>query len=596
MGLTSGVQSAEQVIGIDLGGTAIKLGRFDRIGQCLEFLTIATPQAAPPRIILAAMTEAIAQLDPDNCCRAIGVGLPGPTDAAGRISQVAVNIPGWREIPLAEWLEQETGKPTILANDANCAGMGEYWLGAGRAFRHLFLLTLGTGVGGAVILDGKLFTGHRGTGAELGFITLNPDGPACNSGNQGSLEQYLAVPAIRRRTGLEPDELGRRAKAGDPEAIAFWQSYGRDLGAGLAGLIYILTPEAVLIGGGVSASAPYFFPTAWAEIERRVMPSSRPGLQLLPAQLGNQAGIVGAAKLAWQLLESAPTAQFSAEVGDLSLEQQLQQTQLAHRMAVELGQFKAGFLSRTSHELRSPMNTIISLHQLILSDLCDSPQEERDFIAQAQMAAKKMLDLLDDLINVAKVEGGWVEMRLETVDLEELLQEVYVMTYLKAQNRNLKLHIDFPDTPIQVQTDVRWLRQVLCNLIDTAINLMQEGQIRLTTQVDTETNLVQIQIADQRPVETWWEPIDLLNYTPTAPRVESVDVDAKSEILAIAQSVSDHPPSGLTLLINHALVQLMQGRLELVAVPATVSDRLPNHANISYTEDVTCIQCSIPLS
>jgi glucokinase len=595
MGVESGVQSAEQVIGIDLGGTAIKLGRFDRTGQCLEFLTIATPQAASPSIILKAMVEAIAQLDPGNYCRAIGVGLPGPTDATGRVSQIAINIPGWQAIPLAEWLEQETGKPTILANDANCAGLGEYWLGAGRAFRHLFLLTLGTGVGGAVILDGKLFTGHRGNGAELGFITLNPDGPTCNSGNRGSLEQYLAVPAIRRRTGLEPDELGRRAQAGDPEAIAFWQSYGRDLGAGLAGLIYIFTPEAVLIGGGVSASAAYFFPTAWAEIERRVMPSSREGLQLLPAQLGNQAGIVGAAKLAWQLLESAPPAPRFAEVGDLPLQQQLQQTQLAHRMAVELGQFKAGFLARTSHELRSPMNTIISLHQLILSDLCDSPQEERDFIAQAQTAAKKMLDLLDDLINVAKVDGGWIEMRLETVDLEELLQEVYMMTYLKAQNRNLKLLIDFPNVPIQVQADVRWLRQVLCNLIDTSINLMQEGQIRLTTQVDNDTKFVQIRIADQRPLETWWEPIDLLTTASTTPLSESLDADAK-EIWAIAQSISDHPSSGLSLLINQALVQLMQGRLELIAVPATVIERLPNPATIPYTENTTCIQCSMPLS
>lgn len=291
---------SEEVIGIDLGGSAIKLGRFDWKGNCLQSLTVPTPQPAYPEAVLSAMIEAVPQLDPDQKTVAIGVGTPGPADAAGRIARVAINLEGWQDIPLADWLEAKTGKATILANDANCAGMGEYWLGAGRNFQHLILLTLGTGVGGAIILDGKLFVGHEGTAGELGLITLNPDGPECNSGNQGSLEQYASVRAIRRRTGLEPDELGARARAGDAEAIAFWQAYGRDLGAGLASLIYVLTPEAVIIGGGVSASAEFFFPSIWKELERRVLPSSRSGLQLLKAELGNQAGMVGAAKLAWQ--------------------------------------------------------------------------------------------------------------------------------------------------------------------------------------------------------------------------------------------------------------------------------------------------------
>lgn len=290
-----------QVLGIDLGGTAIKLGRFGADGTCLAALTVPTPQPATPEQVLMAMVEAIAQIDPEQQAGAIGVGTPGPADAAGRIARVAINLAGWHDVPLADWLEAKTGRPTIIANDANCAGLGEAWLGAGRWFRNLILLTLGTGVGGAIILDGKLFVGHHGTAGELGLITLNPDGPPCNSGNQGSLEQYASVQAIRRRTGLEPDELGARAAAGDPEAIAFWQTYGRDLGAGLASLIYVLTPEAVVIGGGVSASADFFFPAIMAELERRVLPSSRAGLQLLKAELGNQAGIVGAAKLAWQL-------------------------------------------------------------------------------------------------------------------------------------------------------------------------------------------------------------------------------------------------------------------------------------------------------
>lgn len=299
-----------EVIGIDLGGTAIKLGRFRQDGTCLQSLSVATPQPATPTAVVEAMVEAITSLRSANAQlnanhKAIGVGTPGPADAAGRIARVAINLTNWHDVPLADMLEAKTGCPTVIANDANCAGLGEAWLGAGRQFRNLILLTLGTGVGGAIILDGKLFTGHQGAAGELGLITLNPDGPMCNSGNQGSLEQYASVQAIRRRTGKEPAELGVMAREGDKSALEFWESYGRDLGAGLASLIYVLTPEAIVIGGGVSASAEFFFPAALAEIERRVLYSSRAGLQLLPAELGNQAGMVGAAKLAWQKVEAS---------------------------------------------------------------------------------------------------------------------------------------------------------------------------------------------------------------------------------------------------------------------------------------------------
>ncbi len=292
--------SQPQVLGIDLGGTAIKLGRFNQDGTCIQSLTVATPQPATPEAVLETIVRAIAQIDPKRECLAIGVGTPGPIDAGGRIARVAINLPNWYDVPLADWLEAKINRPTILANDGNCAGLGEAWLGAGRSFRNLILLTLGTGVGGAIILNGELFTGHQGAAGELGLITLNPDGPECNSGNRGSLEQYASVKAIRRQTNLEPVQLGALAEAGDIKALTFWQDYGSYLGAGLASLIYVLTPEAIVISGGISASAKFFLPSVQAEIERRVMPSSRAGLQILSAQLGNQAGMVGAAKLAWR--------------------------------------------------------------------------------------------------------------------------------------------------------------------------------------------------------------------------------------------------------------------------------------------------------
>jgi len=288
-----------QVVGVDLGGSAIKLGRFLRDGTCLESITVPTPQPANPKPVVRAIASGIKQLNLNHTCGAIGLGVPGPTDNDRRIAKKSINLPGWDDVPVADWLEADTGLTTVLENDANCAAIGEAWLGAGQNFQDFILLTLGTGVGGGIFLNGKLFTGRYGAAGELGLITLNPDGYPCRSGNQGSLEQYASIASIRRRTGKEPEEMGQLAQAGDPTALKFWQDYGKLLGAGLASLIYVLTPEAVIIGGGISASSKFFLPSTLTEIETRVVSPSRSGLQLLTAKLGNQAGMLGAAKLVW---------------------------------------------------------------------------------------------------------------------------------------------------------------------------------------------------------------------------------------------------------------------------------------------------------
>jgi len=288
------------MIGVDLGGTAIKLGRFDRDGNCTGELNRPTPQPATPAAVTDAIAQAVAQLDPDRQCGAIGLGTPGPVDGAGRVALVAINLAGWQNVPLADWLEERCQRPVILANDANCAGLGEAWIGAARDYRNSILLTLGTGVGGAIIFEGQLFTGHRGAAGELGLISIDPNGPECNSGNRGSLEQFCSVQAIRRDMGCEPADLAAQATAGDPAAIAYWQTYGKRLGVGLASLIYVLTPEVIVLGGGISAGAALFLPSIWSELEMRVLPTSRAGLEIVVAQLGNQAGAIGAARLAWQ--------------------------------------------------------------------------------------------------------------------------------------------------------------------------------------------------------------------------------------------------------------------------------------------------------
>jgi glucokinase len=295
-----------EVIGIDLGGTAIKLGRFMRDGTCTRSVSIPTPQPSRPEAVIDMMVYAIEKLAPDlSEIVGIGVGTPGPADFSGRVAKIAINLDGWIDIPVATLLQSRTGLPTVVGNDGNCAGLGETWLGAGRNYRNSILLTLGTGVGGAVFINGELFTGHAGSAGELGLITLDAGGHDCKSGNSGSLEQFLSGQAIRRITGKEPHKMGELAAAGDKHALAFWESYGRNLGIGLTSIVYILTPEVAIIGGGISASAKYFLPAAAREIDRRVMATSRPGLQLIEAELGNSAGMTGAAKLAWMKFEGS---------------------------------------------------------------------------------------------------------------------------------------------------------------------------------------------------------------------------------------------------------------------------------------------------
>lgn len=290
--------SEPELIGIDIGGTAIKLARFDRQGTLLAEHQQPTPQPQVPGAVTQAVVEAVARLDPEHRADRVGIGLPGPADRTGRIARRAINLPLWRQVPLADWLEPQLGRPVVLANDANCALLGEAWRGAAQGVRDVILLTLGTGVGGGVLIGGSLFTGPEGAGAELGLIGLDPAGPPCHSGNRGSLEQYGSLAGLARLSPLEPTELVRRAEAGDPDALAVWDRYGQRLGQGLSSLLYVLTPHLVLLGGGLSAAFPHFLPALRREVEERVLPESRGNLRIERCALGNGAGRLGAARLA----------------------------------------------------------------------------------------------------------------------------------------------------------------------------------------------------------------------------------------------------------------------------------------------------------
>jgi glucokinase len=297
-----GVGCGEQLIGVDLGGTAIKLGRFDRAGTLLAELQVPTPRPAVPGAVCVAIAEAVAELDPDRQAALVGLGHPGPSDVGCRVARIAINLPGWRDVPLADWLEPLLGRRVTCANDANCALIGERWHGAVRGAQDVVLLTLGTGVGGAVLLNGQLFTGHGGAAAEPGLIGIQPDGPPCNSGNRGSLESYCSMAGLARLSPLEPPELLRQADAGDPQALAVWQAYGERLGIGISSLLYVFTPQLVLLGGGLSAASHHFLPAVWRSVTERVLAVSREGLRLERCALGNGAGRLGAARLALERL------------------------------------------------------------------------------------------------------------------------------------------------------------------------------------------------------------------------------------------------------------------------------------------------------
>lgn len=273
--------------------------------------------------------------------------------------------------------------------------------------------------------------------------------------------------------------------------------------------------------------------------------------------------------------EPAPYVPPTPQENDLekfdALSEQLKQTQLAYQMASEMSLFKAGFLARTSHELRSPLSSMIGTLQLILSDLCDDPAEEREFVEQAHGAALKLVKLIDEIISVAKTEHGTDKMDVEPIQLAKVFDEIDDLTYLQAANRSIRLEILPPDPGIYVLADLPRFRQVLVNLIDTAIAQMEEGSISVSAHSSPESGCVHIWVDDQRSVSAWSESWDLLKH------------DLESD--ATKSSDNSHVSSGMRLLMNQTLLSLMNGKLEVLAVPSESEE-----SNFNRT------QCSIPLA
>ena len=235
------------------------------------------------------------------------------------------------------------------------------------------------------------------------------------------------------------------------------------------------------------------------------------------------------------------------------LKEELKQTQLAYQMAAQMSQFKAGFLARTSHELRSPLSSMIGLHQLILSDLCESPEEQKEFIAQAYHSALKLMKLIDEIVAVSKTEYGSNSLHIESLQLTEIFTEIARLTHLPAANRNLQLEISDPNPEVKVLADRSRLIQLIFNLIDSGISLMQSGTIKLSTAKIT-ADTVQLQLDIECPAQMWQESTDTKE-----PNINTHDLTEVREFLQ-EMGLS----ANMKLLLSQTLLETMGGSLQLL--------------------------------
>lgn len=314
------------ILGVDLGGTNIVVGAMpeDGSGSC-AVRSVPTradqgAEAVVDRIVqLIEMVMADTRAEKPGVSRdafmGVGIGAPGPLDRERGLVIVAPNL-GWHDFPLRDRISSRVGLPATLDNDANCATVGEWWQGAAKGARHVIGMTIGTGIGGGLILDGKLFHGASDVAGEIGHTTIDSTGRRCKCGNYGCLEAYASGTAIavRAREALERDESGsilpelaggdrdlitsatvyEAAQRGDPLARELVQETARFLGAGIANLLNIFNPDVVVIAGGVTHAGALLFDPLRVEVRRRAFRPAVDAARIVPGTLPGTAGVVGA--------------------------------------------------------------------------------------------------------------------------------------------------------------------------------------------------------------------------------------------------------------------------------------------------------------
>ena len=307
------------VLAIDIGGTKLAAGIVGTDGRILARGEVPTLAAeGPERVLdrLIRLAKGLLEMPgiPADEIQRIGIGCAGPVDRQAGLILNPPNLPGWTRVPLVERIESALGRTAVLENDANAAALGEFRYGAGKGANSLVYLTVSTGIGAGIILDGKIWHGLKDGAGEVGHMTLVPDGPLCGCGNRGCLEALASGPAIARRarealaTGREsslrdvPDptaaDVARLAREGDALAGEVWRETVVCLGLGVAALITILAPERVVIGGGVAMAGDVLFEPLRREVRHRVKLVAVESVLILPAALGQDVGILGAAAVA----------------------------------------------------------------------------------------------------------------------------------------------------------------------------------------------------------------------------------------------------------------------------------------------------------
>lgn len=303
---------------IDLGGTKLRAIVADAEGRVYGEEVRPSPAPQGPEAVFRGMVDCLdAALGQAGRRRsdlaAVGIASPGAVDAVRGIVPNAPQLPGWRDVPLAEIISRALELPTRLENDATAAALGEHAFGAGRGSRYMLFLTVSTGIGGGIIIDGRLYTGKSGAAGELGHIVIDPDGPPCGCGARGHLEAFASGTAIarrgeelvargespilaelRRREGpVTAEMMQRAAQMGDAASRGAFRQAGHYLGLGLASFVNIFNPEVIVIGGGVSAAGELFLPEAEVTMRSLAMTQPLRDVRLALGELGDRAGTLG---------------------------------------------------------------------------------------------------------------------------------------------------------------------------------------------------------------------------------------------------------------------------------------------------------------
>ena len=287
----------ELFIGVDVGGTTVKIGICDADGHVHGRGSVATDPAAPPDDMLARIAAAAKELVSGTApARACGIGTPGPLDPDRRTLRSANHLPTWKDVAIPDLLGSQLGIPVVLENDGNCAAWGESRAGVGRGARALVLFTLGTGVGGGVVLDGELWAGAAGAAGAFGHLVVDPAGPLCLCGQRGCLEQYASATSVARRFrhGTAAEAFAA-AQYGDADGEAAVAQACDALATAIAATIHTLQPDLVIIGGGMAAAGDALLLPVCEGVHRRVRPAWLERTRIALGSLGGDAGWIGAA-------------------------------------------------------------------------------------------------------------------------------------------------------------------------------------------------------------------------------------------------------------------------------------------------------------